>query len=59
MSKAQTALSGDELRKELKTIDAIHELLFPLSPQSRFRVLNWLESWARFEADPHDRGSDF
>ena len=49
MSEPIYALSREERAVEIKAIDSVHEVLFPLSVHSRVRVLQWAQHWARCE----------
>lgn len=50
MMPTEYALSGETQRREMDVINQAWALLSPLDTAARYRVLEWLSSWARHEA---------
>lgn len=48
------ALSGETQRAEMDAITKVWAILSPLDTAARYRVIEWLQSWARHERPEGD-----
>lgn len=53
-----TVILSADVKREQDATMAAWEALRLLSPGARSRALNWLDAWAREEADPRATGRD-
>ncbi len=54
--KTKHALSDDEMRRELESIQTCWKLLTPLDTNARGRALQWLHAWVHSEAPANHEG---